>query len=48
MAAKTAPMGWNSWDCYGAFVTEDRAMAQRRIMFRKRKLQEGWNWYESG
>ena len=20
---KTAPMGWNSWDCYGAAVTED-------------------------
>ena len=20
--AKTPPMGWNSWDCYGASVTE--------------------------
>lgn len=21
--AMTPPMGWNSWDCYGASVTED-------------------------
>ncbi len=21
--AKTPPMGWNSWDCYGAAVTEE-------------------------
>ena len=23
MIAKTPPMGWNSWDCYGAAVTEE-------------------------
>ena len=23
MNLKTSPMGWNSWDCYGAAVTED-------------------------
>ncbi len=23
MLAQTPPMGWNSWDCYGAAVTED-------------------------
>ena len=23
MIAQTPPMGWNSWDCYGAAVTED-------------------------
>ena len=23
MKALTAPMGWNSWDCYGAAVTEE-------------------------
>lgn len=23
MVAKTPPMGWNSWDCYGASVTEE-------------------------
>ena len=22
MIAQTPPMGWNSWDCYGAAVTE--------------------------
>ena len=21
--AKTPPMGWNSWDCYGAAVNEE-------------------------
>ncbi len=23
MKMKTAPMGWNSWDCYGASVNEE-------------------------
>lgn len=23
MLCKYPPMGWNSWDCYGASVTED-------------------------
>ena len=23
MIAQTPPMGWNSWDCYGAAVTEE-------------------------
>ena len=23
MTAQTPPMGWNSWDCYGAAVTEE-------------------------
>ncbi|MCR4564392.1 MAG: alpha-galactosidase [Clostridiales bacterium] len=25
--AKTPPMGWNSWDCYGAAVTEEQLLA---------------------
>ena len=25
---KTPPMGWNSWDCYGASVTEETVRAK--------------------
>ena len=27
MIAQYPPMGWNSWDCYGAAVTEDTVRA---------------------
>ena len=38
---KTAPMGWNSWDCYGAAVTED--MVRRNAEFMADHLKEyGW------
>ena len=29
---KTPPMGWNSWDCYGASVREGEALATARFM----------------
>ena len=32
MLARTPPMGWNSWDCYGASVTEDAVRANARYM----------------
>ncbi len=32
MIAKTPPMGWNSWDCYGAAVTEDTVRANADYM----------------
>ena len=49
---KTAPMGWNSWDCYGAAVTED--IVRRNAEFMAEHLKEyGWEyivvdiqWYE--
>ena len=25
------PMGWNSWDCYGAAVTEEEIREMQRI-----------------
>ena len=28
MIAKRPPMGWNSWDCYGAAVTEKENLCQ--------------------
>ena len=48
----TAPMGWNSWDCYGAAVTEDIVRKNAEFMAKNLK-QYGWEyvvvdiqWYE--
>lgn len=30
--AQTPPMGWNSWDCYGASVTEAEVIAHADFM----------------
>lgn len=49
---KTPPMGWNSWDCYGAGVTEDELLGNAEFM-RDRLKQYGYQyvvcdiqWYE--
>ncbi len=49
---KTPPMGWNSWDCYGASVTEDEVRANADYMAKHMKT-FGWEyiivdiqWYE--
>ena len=52
MIARTPPMGWNSWDCYGPAVTED--IVRRNAEFMARHLKQfGWEyivvdiqWYE--
>ena len=52
MVAQTPPMGWNSWDCYGASVTED--IVRRNADFMAKHLKQyGWEyivvdiqWYE--
>ena len=31
-AAQTPPMGWNSWDCYAATVTEEQLLGNARYM----------------
>lgn len=31
MIAQTPPMGWNSWDCYGAAVTEKDSKSKCRL-----------------
>ena len=48
----TPPMGFNTWDCYGAGVNEDRFLACARVQAEK-LLPHGWNyavvdiqWYE--
>ena len=51
---KKAPMGWNSWDCYGAAVTEKEVRQNAEFMASNLK-QYGWEyvvvdiqWYEPG
>ena len=50
--AKTPPMGWNSWDCYGAAVNEEQLMGNAEYMAKYLK-DYGWQyvvcdiqWYE--
>ena len=54
MIAKTSPMGWNSWDCWGAAVTEEIVRANAAYMAEHLK-EFGWEyvvvdiqWYEPG
>src|SRR5438067_502711 len=41
--APTPPMGWNSWDCYGAAVNEAQTRANARTMAEKLK-RYGWQY----
>lgn len=43
MTAFTPPMGWNSWDCYGAAVTEDIVRKNAEYMAKNLK-QYGWEY----
>ncbi|MDQ0232562.1 glycoside hydrolase family 27 protein [Metabacillus malikii] len=52
--AVTPPMGWNSWDCYGATVTEEEVKGNAEYMAKYLK-EYGWDyvvvdiqWYEPG
>jgi hypothetical protein len=38
MTVKTPPMGWNSWDCYGASVTEE--IAQKNAVYMAENLKQ--------
>ena len=38
-----APMGWNSWDCYGASVTE-KTVKQNAYFMAKNLLKYGWEY----
>ena len=42
-AAQTPPMGWNSWDCFAANVTEEQLMANARYM-RDHLKDHGWQY----
>ncbi|TCN26564.1 glycoside hydrolase family 27 protein [Mesobacillus foraminis] len=41
--AETPPMGWNSWDCYGAAVREEEVKGNAEYMARELK-QYGWEY----
>lgn len=41
--AKTPPMGWNSWDCYGASVTESDILGNANYMAKHLK-EFGWEY----
>lgn len=43
MVAKTSPMGWNSWDCYGAAVDEKTVRANAEYMAKNLKSY-GWEY----
>lgn len=50
--AKTPPMGWNSWDCYGASINEEQLLGNADYMAANLK-EYGWQyvvcdiqWYE--
>ena len=43
MIADTPPMGWNSWDCYGAAVTEEQVLQNAEYMAKYLK-QYGWDY----
>ena len=43
MIAKTPPMGWNSWDCYGAAVDE-KTVRQNADYMAKRLKKFGWEY----
>ena len=52
MVAKYPPMGWNSWDCYGAAVNEKQVRDNADYMAKYMK-EYGWEyvvvdiqWYE--
>lgn len=41
--AQTPPMGWNSWDCYGAAVTEEQVRQNAKYMA-ENLAQYGWEY----
>ena len=43
MIANTPPMGWNSWDCYGAAVTEEQVLQNAEYMAKNLK-KYGWEY----
>ena len=43
MLANTPPMGWNSWDCYGAAVTEEQVLQNAEYMAKNLK-KYGWEY----
>ncbi len=44
LLALTPPMGWNSWNCWGIAVTEDKVKSSAQAMIDKGLIDHGWNY----
>lgn len=42
--ALTPPMGWNSWNCWGLSVTDERIKASANAMISKGLIDHGWTY----
>lgn len=42
--ALTPPMGWNSWNCWGLSVSDERVKASARSMIDKGLIDHGWSY----
>lgn len=42
--ALTPPMGWNSWNCWGLTVDENKILASARVFKEKGLLDHGWTY----
>jgi len=42
--ALTPPMGWNSWNCWGNSVSQDKVMSSARAMVEKGLVDYGWTY----
>lgn len=44
LLALTPPMGWNSWNCWGLSVSEEKVRASARAMMDKGLIDHGWTY----
>ena len=42
--ALTPPMGWNSWNCWGISVTQDKVVASAQALIDKGLIDYGWSY----
>ena len=42
--ALTPPMGWNSWNCWGQSVSQERVLSSARAMVEKGLIDHGWSY----
>ncbi len=42
--ALTPPLGWNSWNCWGLTVDEDKVLASARVFKEKGLMDHGWTY----
>jgi alpha-galactosidase len=44
LIALTPPMGWNSWNCWGHAVTQEKVLASAQAMIDKDLINHGWTY----